>query len=786
MTPAAQRAAAEKELASRVLAKRRLLPFVQRINPSYKAGWVHHDVCRRLEKFSDDVIAGRSPRLMLLMPPRAGKSELSSRNFPAWHLGRAPDHEIINCSYNVGLAMTFSRKVKEVIDDPAYQTVFETRLNPNHQGAEEWSIAGHRGGYVAAGVGGGITGKGAHILGIDDPVKNAEEADSADFREKLWDWYGSTAYTRLSPGGGVLVTQCMTGDTPVLMADGTTRRLDELRPNDLVATYAAGELGNSRVRAMRSNGEDDILRITTAAGRVVRANARHPFLVSTNGVHAWMRASGLTTGHTIVAWPVNGVSGQAKPAPQTAACCLPSAAGCAPATTTKSGGLMATVRRALTRSHAALHTFVSAMTSVWRSTTGCMSRRAANALSACDRLPAPHLPTGSKNSASTTATTQAKCAGSCATTATSPSATLPLSRWHVQQRSTSDFTLDAVVSVEPAGRAEVFDVQVERTENFLAAGLVSHNTWWHDDDLAGRLQKAMKDDPEADQYVVVKYPAIAEGDEYLDHDTDLIVYDQMPEHGELLRMKGEALHPERYDLPKLNSIKRTLPKRFWSALYQQNPVPDDGGYFEAAQFRRGPVPHISRANVFVAFDFAISEKKQNDYTVGLVGLQDDDDVLHLADMVRFKSGDAFFIVESILNLCFKWYSAGLVLGVEDGQIWRSIEVLLKKRMRERKFYPSITVLKPITDKLARARPLQGRMQQGMVSFSDQGDWYDTARTEMLRFPAGVHDDIVDTAGWVAQLVVGRTAPQKHKAKAFKSWRDSISTGGSSGASHMAA
>lgn len=519
MSAELQLQAAKAEMASRVLAKRRLLPFVQRINPGYQAGWVHHDICRRLEKFSEAVIAGKSPRLMLLMPPRAGKSELSSRMFPGWHLGRAPDHEIINCSYNVALAMSFSRKVKEVIEDPAYQSVFDARLNPNHQGAEEWSIDGRRGGYVAAGVGGGITGKGAHILGIDDPIKNAEEADSADLREKLFDWYASTAYTRLAPGGGVLITQ----------------------------------------------------------------------------------------------------------------------------------------------------------------------------------------------------------------------------------------------------------------------------TWWHDDDLAGRLQQAMATDPEADQFVVVKYPAIAEADEYLDEDTDLIVYDQMPEHGRLLRLKGEALHPERYDLEKLMRIKRTLPQRFWSALYQQNPVPDDGAFFLKEQFRRGQPPAVKRSNVMVAFDFAISTKTQNDYTVGVVGLQDTDDVLTVADMVRYKSGDAFYIVESMLNLCFKWYSPGLVLGVEDGQIWRSIEALLKKRMRERGFYPSIMVLKPITDKLARARPLQGRMQQGMVAFSEQGEWYDTARTEMLRFPAGVHDDIVDALAWLAHLAVGRSAPQKQKDKAVKSWRDKIkqTVGGRQG-SHMAA
>lgn len=526
---------AQREMASRVLARRRLLPFVQRMNTLYDAGWVHEDICRRLEKFSDDVAAGLSPRLMILMPPRHGKSELASKNFPAWHLGRHPSHEFIACSYNLSLAMGFSRKVKQLIEDEAYKGVFTTKLDSNNQSTEEWGIAGERGGYVAAGIGGPITGKGAHVLAIDDPVKNAEEADSADGREKVWEWYLSTAYTRLAPGGGVLIIQ----------------------------------------------------------------------------------------------------------------------------------------------------------------------------------------------------------------------------------------------------------------------------TWWHDDDLAGRVQQMMRQrgpdgeiDEDIDQFEVVKYPAIAESDEYLDAQTHAIVRAELnneyPTEKYLpLRLKGEALHPSRYDLKKLAKIRALNRKddgtdgRWWSALYQQNPVPDDGGYFTKAQFRRAQTPSVARCNVFIAWDFAISEKKQNDYTVGSVGLQDSDDMLHIAEIMRFKSADSLFIVESILNLCSRWASPSLSLGFEDGQIYRAIEALLKKRMRERKMYPPITVLKPITDKLARARTLQGRMQQGMVTFSSGGEWYEEARNELLRFPAGVHDDQVDSLAWMAQMVVGRAAPRKLQEQKVKSWRDRLKTAGQ-GRSHMAA
>ena len=204
--------AAAKLLADRVLARRRLLHFTKLTHPRYSAGWVHDDISRRLERFSREVAEGKSPRLMLLMPPRHGKSELASIRFPAWHLGQYPHHELINVGYNLDLPMGFSRKVREVFRDPQYQAIFpDAQLDPDSQSVEKWNTT-KGGGFTAAGRGGGITGKGSHILTIDDPLKDQEEADSALVREKLWDWYQSTAYTRLAPGGGVLAIQTWWND----------------------------------------------------------------------------------------------------------------------------------------------------------------------------------------------------------------------------------------------------------------------------------------------------------------------------------------------------------------------------------------------------------------------------------------------------------------------------------------------------------------------------------------------------------------------------------------------
>lgn len=461
-------------------------------------------------------------------------SELASIRFPAWHLGHNPRHEIINVGYNIELPMKFSRKVREIIKDPAYTTLFPgTVIDPDSQSVEAWlTTAG--GGFTAAGIGGGITGKGAHCLLIDDPIKNAEEADSITTRDGIWDWYQSTAYTRLAPGGGVLVIQ----------------------------------------------------------------------------------------------------------------------------------------------------------------------------------------------------------------------------------------------------------------------------TCWSDDDLAGRLQHAMRGGEEGiDQFEIIKYPAIAEEHEFIDTATNKIYKIPDPalypkeDLAKLtpLRAKGEGLHLERYPTEALHKIKANLDPRIWSALYQQNPVPDEGMFFKREYFKYLPdLPDLREARFYAAWDFAIGVKNSNDYTVGVVFAQDHNDNLIVVDIARFK-GDSFQIVEEMLNQVDKWSEGGkrlrdFTLGVEDTGLWKAIEPIFLKRCSERRIYSPFERLRPLTDKSARARPLQGRMQQGKVWFPENAEWKSVVQSELLRYPAGAHDDIVDAMAWAAQLAVNQPPPQLPKAKEPPSWKDKLNTvsEGEAAGSHMSA
>ena len=183
------------------LARRHLLDFAPEIVFDYVAAPHHALICDRLEA----VERGDIDRLMIAMPPRHGKSQLASRLFPAWCLGRNPRTQIIAASYNSDLANDFGRDVRNIVGSPEFANVFpDVSLSVDSKAANRMNT--NKGGtYIAAGVGTAVTGRGAKIALIDDPFKDRMEADSERIRDSVWAWYQSTLYTRLMPGGAVVV-----------------------------------------------------------------------------------------------------------------------------------------------------------------------------------------------------------------------------------------------------------------------------------------------------------------------------------------------------------------------------------------------------------------------------------------------------------------------------------------------------------------------------------------------------------------------------------------------------
>ena len=191
---------AASELLRRTKATKDLIAFTEYTFPRYQTAAHHRIIAEQLER----VDRGEIDRLMLLVPPRHGKSELASRRFPGFYLGRHPEKQLASASASADLASDFGRDVRNLIQSTEYVALFHTRLAEDSQAKNKWHT--DKGGvYYSLGVGGQFMGRGADVLLIDDPFSNMAEAQSEVTRKAVWDWYTGTAYNRLQPNGAIVV-----------------------------------------------------------------------------------------------------------------------------------------------------------------------------------------------------------------------------------------------------------------------------------------------------------------------------------------------------------------------------------------------------------------------------------------------------------------------------------------------------------------------------------------------------------------------------------------------------
>lgn len=187
--------------------------FIAATYQEYEFNWHHDLMISKLEQFQKGYIK----KLMFYLPPQHGKSELVSRRYPAYALGRNFDLRLAFCTYNATFAGKFNREVQRIIDNPAYKRIFpETRLNNSAvrdaskgsyvRNTDEFEIVNHKGSYKSVGIGGALTGSPVDVGIIDDPIKDAKEANSKVYRERLWDWYLTVFGTRLHNDSQQLIT----------------------------------------------------------------------------------------------------------------------------------------------------------------------------------------------------------------------------------------------------------------------------------------------------------------------------------------------------------------------------------------------------------------------------------------------------------------------------------------------------------------------------------------------------------------------------------------------------
>lgn len=191
---------AAAELLRRMDATEKLVAFTEFTYKRYQTGLIHQAIAEQLER----VERGEIDRLMLLVPPRHGKSELASRRFPAWYLGKHPERQFISASASGLLAEDFGRDVRNIINGPEYRALFDTRLAEDSQAKGRWNTA-QGGSYYAIGVNAAVMGRGAHVFMIDDPFGTMADARSEAERRNVWNWYTGTVYNRLEEHGAIVV-----------------------------------------------------------------------------------------------------------------------------------------------------------------------------------------------------------------------------------------------------------------------------------------------------------------------------------------------------------------------------------------------------------------------------------------------------------------------------------------------------------------------------------------------------------------------------------------------------
>lgn len=821
---------AKLELARRELARRHLLPFVQRFNDKYEAGWVHKDICQRLEKFSDDVAAKKSPRLMLFLPPRHGKLLADSTpvlTTQGWkphgdlRVGDKVFHpsgrpvEVIALSekapakwrvtFSNGQVIQCHENHEWTIFDRTTQSIKTVETNwftrTTKRGKALKLLSGNRSKYqlpevqgvefpeaelpmhpyvLGAWLGDGSRGKGCITHDVaDQPVIDRIEslgyAQSARCVHKTTGVV-TTYFSGPRPGvaGRMLLELrelCVEHNKfipEMYLRSSTEQRLQLLA--GLMDTDGHCDK-NSRCRFTTADRRlaDGVLDLATTLGFRPYLTVEQPKL-SSSGIQ------GRKEYYVVGFQPTTAIPcalPRKRPqryAPQrrigiTAVTYAPTGetGRCIQVDSDDGLYLAGTTLVPTHNSELASRTFPA-----WHlgryphhEFIGCsysgalamdFSRKVRELLR--DPAYAPVFPGTKldKDSQSAERWNTSSAGGYVAAGVGGP----------ITGRGAHILVIDDPVknredAESESTRASIWDWYTSTAYTRLApgGGVLVVLTRWHDDDLAGRLLAKARAE-EGDAWDVIEYPALALEDE-------------------AYRRKDEALHPDRYDEEALARIRRAVGERDWWALYQQRPTAEDGDFFNKQMIRyysAADVPAYDQMRFYTAWDLAIGQKESNDWSVGITVGVDRQHRMWVMDIQRGR-WDAMELVDKIIDTWTVWRSE--VTGIERGHIEMTLGPFLDKRIRERQahglYYEALKTGR--RDKLARARSIQGRMQQGMVLLREKDDAAAALVQELLRFPNGVHDDQVDALAWLGLMLDNMTGVRAPAEVKKVGWRERL-------------
>jgi len=726
--------------------KENFLPFVHSMWSAFIGGEHHSIMANAFERVAE----GSLKRLIINMPPRHTKSEFASFLFPAWYLGKFPDRKIIQTAHTAELAVGFGRKVRNLVNTPDYQQIFPTKLSSDSKAAGRWNT--HKGGdYFAIGVGGAVTGKGADVLIIDDPHSEQEAMlNNPSVYDRVYEWYNSGPRQRLQPGGAIIIVMCMVGDTNVLMADGTNTLLKNIKKDDVVATFDNGKLSTSKVNNWKSNGFDSIYTVQTQSGKILQANERHPFLVMNEGVLEWTRLKHLQAGDLLVSLKdVTDLQGQKQKLENV------DHAKQATATTEKiqthhenhwgimeSGkvllakwkdvieklqavvyALHITANNILPKNHqkkpvntASNTVMVLPLNSMKQWLRGVIT----NVIYAVTHQQQKILvPIGMVNCASTTAMRQEKSEDYSAMTATLQLDTERQQAYLNELHRISDFTVDPIVSIVFSGQKEVFDVEIDRTENFIANGIVSHNTRWSKKDLTGQIVDASFKRDGSSEWEIIEFPA--------------------------LYPSGKPLWPEFWSQNELEAIRSELPVSKWEAQYQQNPTSEEGAIIKRDMWKLWEKDNPPSCEYLIqSWDTAFEKSSRADYsacTTWGVFYSPNEQGKEIANIIlldAFKQRMEFPALKAKAQQMYKEWNPDSLIIEKKAAGAPLIYELRAMGIPLSEYTPSKG-----NDKIARVNAISDLFASGLV-WCPGTRWAEELVEELASFPNGDHDDLVDS------------------------------------------
>ena len=730
---------------NRELAQVDFIKFAHEMWPGFIDGRHHKIMAQKFQEIAE----GKCKRLIVNMPPRHTKSEFASYLLPAWFLGKYPGKKIIQTSNTAELAVGFGRKVRNLVGSEQYAKIFPgVTLKSDSKAAGRWGT-NHDGSYFAIGVGGTVTGKGADLLIIDDPHSEQEAAIAAtnpEVYDKVYEWYSSGPRQRLQPGGAIVIIMCMTGDTLVLMADGTEKPLKEIRVGDTVATYIDGKIATSKIANWRSSGVDSIYKVQTQYGKILRANKRHPFLVDWNGVRKWARLEDLVVGMDLVSTK-DATDHQSQKQIQDCA----SRATQSTCTTRKT--LMRRIIQSVITENGKMqnvlagHRFMQKVCAWFATESNTIRRqelqrkqerlasntatelRLSNTIKWCwnaiinvmcvakSQIKKILVLIGMENCASTTVTIQAKSEACSVMTVTSPLGTEKHQILSFGRLNTYDVILDRIVSIEYDGKEEVFDVEVDHTENFIANGIVVHNTRWSKRDLVGKIIKSSIE-RDGEEWDVVEFPAI------------------LP--------SGNSLWPEFWPIGELLALKNELPVSKWNAQYMQSPTSEEGAMVKREWWKIWEKDMPPKCEfVIQSWDTAFTKNERSDYsactTWGVFYMNENVNDPHIILLDAVKERLEFPELKAkALEMYNEWEPDACVIEAKAAGSPLIYE-LRKMGILVSEFTPTRG-----NDKIARMNSVTDLFSSGRV-WAPSRRWAEEVIEEMAAFPNSEHDDLVDSS-----------------------------------------